>query len=110
MSELSCESKCVCCGNEVPVFDPRVSPELAQKAHELLKIGQYITAVKEVRFHTGMDLRDAKYWVDHCGQLAGRAEVTGSCPYCGLELRTEMAKQCRHCKRDWHDSENVKFL
>ncbi len=29
---------------------------------------------------------------------------TGRCPYCGMALRTELARQCRHCKRDWHES------
>lgn len=30
-----------------------------------------------------------------------------SCPYCGKELRTPQAKQCRHCHTDWHDPNNV---
>jgi len=29
------------------------------------------------------------------------------CPYCGNLLRTSMAKQCRFCKMDWHDPNNV---
>lgn len=32
---------------------------------------------------------------------------SASCPYCGEELRTPQAKQCRHCQMDWHDPENV---
>lgn len=32
---------------------------------------------------------------------------TASCPYCGEELRSVQAKQCRHCKMDWHDPDNV---
>jgi hypothetical protein len=28
------------------------------------------------------------------------------CPYCGGTLRTRLAKQCRHCGRDWHDPDN----
>ena len=31
----------------------------------------------------------------------------GPCPYCGQPLRTSIAKQCRFCKRDWHDAMNV---
>lgn len=36
--------------------------------------------------------------------------VPAGCPYCGQALRTVKAKQCRFCKRDWHDPENVKRL
>jgi hypothetical protein len=28
---------------------------------------------------------------------------TAPCPYCGQPLRTARAKQCRHCRREWHD-------
>jgi hypothetical protein len=33
-----------------------------------------------------------------------------ACPYCGMLLRGFHAKQCRHCKRDWHDPENLRQL
>ncbi len=29
------------------------------------------------------------------------------CPYCGAQLRTATAKQCRSCGMDWHDPKNV---
>lgn len=29
------------------------------------------------------------------------------CPYCGELLRTSIARQCRHCKMDWHDPQNI---
>jgi len=32
------------------------------------------------------------------------------CPYCGGMLRTRLAKQCRHCGRDWHDPDHVTDL
>jgi len=32
------------------------------------------------------------------------------CPYCGGPLRTPLAKQCRHCLRDWHDPNHLKYL
>jgi hypothetical protein len=27
---------------------------------------------------------------------------TVPCPHCGMPLRTPRAKQCRHCRRQWH--------
>jgi hypothetical protein len=32
------------------------------------------------------------------------------CPYCGAPLRTQLAKQCRKCRKDWHDPENIVML
>ncbi len=29
------------------------------------------------------------------------------CPFCGKELRSERARQCRHCHADWHSSETA---
>lgn len=31
----------------------------------------------------------------------------GPCPYCGEPLRTSKARQCRFCKMDWHDAQNI---
>jgi hypothetical protein len=33
---------------------------------------------------------------------------TAPCPNCAQPLRTPRAKQCPHCKLDWHDPENVR--
>ena len=38
---------------------------------------------------------------------AEQLDVNADCPYCGKELRTPTAKQCRFCKMDWHDPKNV---
>lgn len=94
----------------MPVFDPRVPDQVAERIKDIVKSGYTITAIKELRLATGLGLRDAKYWVDHCGTAPGRAVVTGPCPYCGEQLRTTEALQCRHCKRDWHDAESIQFL
>jgi hypothetical protein len=34
-------------------------------------------------------------------------QYTMVCPFCGEQLRTPTAKQCRHCRRDWHDLDNI---
>ena len=104
------ETRCVCCGIEVPVDDPRVPADVAEYIRKLRKEAQPILAVTELKRLTGMSLGDAKYWADHCGEPIGRAVQTGPCPFCGKELRTDTAKQCRHCKRDWHDENNLLLL
>ena len=37
----------------------------------------------------------------------GKKQPGSPCPYCGEALRTQLAKQCRHCGMDWHDPENI---
>lgn len=34
-------------------------------------------------------------------------QFTYVCPFCAEELRTPVAKQCRHCRTDWHDLEHI---
>lgn len=47
---------------------------------------------------------DARGWTLAPGiSPAVTVDDTADCPYCGQELRTLTAKQCRHCKMDWHD-------
>lgn len=64
-------------------------------------------AIEELRHSSGLDLIDAKYWVNHCGEPVGQGLYTGSCPFCGMEIRTDIAKQCLHCKRDWHEKAGI---
>ena len=65
-------------------------------------------AALELVAATGCDLSWAKVWINHWG----RPDVFYNtlCPYCGEEVRSSEAKQCRHCKRDWHDPDNVVIL
>lgn len=39
--------------------------------------------------------------------LFDKMNQKADCPHCGKELRTAAAKQCRFCKMDWHDPDNV---
>lgn len=45
-----------------------------------------------------------------CCLIRESASPNWPCPYCGKQLRTPLAKQCRHCRRDWHDPAQLKFL
>jgi len=40
-------------------------------------------------------------------RISGSLYEATPCPYCGATLRTQKAKQCRKCNRNWHDPENV---
>ena len=66
-------------------------------------------AAAELVAATGCDPDWAEVWVSHGGRPHIRYG-TGSCPYCGEEIRNSEAKQCRHRKRDWHDPDNVLVL
>ena len=32
-----------------------------------------------------------------------KVDLGPPCPYCGGTLRTNLAKQCQHCFKSWHD-------
>jgi hypothetical protein len=36
-------------------------------------------------------------------RISGPLYEGAPCPYCGAQLRTQRAKQCRFCGMDWHD-------
>lgn len=103
-------SRCACCGIDIPFDDPRVTTEMAEQMRPLIRGGNTITAITELKRLANLSLRDAKYWVDHCGEINVPGLRRGPCPFCGEELRTKDARQCRHCKRDWHDPDNVLVL
>lgn len=69
-------------------------------------------AIAELAAATGCPLPWAQLWVEHSGRP--RVEVDGEepapCPYCGMPLRTSLAKQCQHCRRDWHNPQRLKWL
>ena len=98
---------CECCNEIIPEFE-----NLTLKSEELVRqtfreFGA-ISAIYKLREFTNAGLREAKIWIDHCGEFVHRKTIP--CPFCGELLRTSEAKQCRFCLRDWHDENNLAFL
>jgi len=100
--------QCQHCGAFIPTFED-LTPEQADQIRDMISRGP-INAIKALRDQTGCSMTWAKLWVDHGGVARGEFFNTVPCPYCERPLRSARAKQCRHCHRDWHDSENVKKL
>ena len=96
---------CDNCKARIPVFED-LSEIDEQRTRQHIREHQYITAITELRAATGCRLLWAKLWVQHNGRPYPAPE-TAPCPYCGMPLRTSSAKQCRFCRRDWHDEENI---
>lgn len=93
---------CDQCGARIPVFED-LSDADEQRVRQLISEQQHLKAMVELRAATGSSLLWAKLWVSHNGKPNPLKEPT-PCPYCGMPLRTSLAKQCRFCGRDWHDA------
>jgi len=89
------------CGAMIPVFE-ELSDADEERVRQCMRENRYLMAITELRAATGCSLTWAKLWVHHHGRPYP-AKQTAPCPYCGMPLRTSLAKQCRFCKRDWHD-------
>jgi hypothetical protein len=78
------------------------------RIRRLILEGRMWMAIEELDAATACGLGWAKLWINH----RGKPEVfyQTPCPYCGRELRSSEAKQCRHCNRDWHDPNNLTTL
>jgi hypothetical protein len=95
---------CPRCDVHIPQF-AELTGEEEERLKVLIRGKRSVEAMMDLRRLTGCSIGWAKIWVLHPnGPNAEGAEIA-PCPYCGAPLRTKRAKQCRHCKRDWHDSE-----
>ena len=99
---------CPKCQQHIPIF-AELSDEDRHRILSLIRDGRKAMAMQELRSGTGCPLTWAKLWVQHEGQPAASGTTT-PCPYCGQPLRTALAKQCRHCRMDWHEPANPKRL
>lgn len=99
---------CPHCGLRIPQFAD-VSEDDMIRIRELMRQGRMLMAIQELRAATQAPMAFAQLWVEHRGRLLP-PEGPASCPHCGKPLRTGLAKQCRYCKRDWHDPDNMTYL
>ncbi len=99
---------CSRCGATIPSFRD-LAPEEEQKLLELIS-REPLRAIKILREITGCSIAWGELWVSHGGQPHDEFHGTVPCPHCGRPLRSSKARQCRFCKRDWHDPGNVRNL
>jgi hypothetical protein len=100
---------CDRCKTKIPQFKD-LSESDESRIRQMIRENRRMMAMVELRAATGCPLRWAKIWVIHEGRPKPFENETAPCPYCGMPLRTSLAKQCRYCRRDWHDSESVVTL
>ena len=55
--------------------------------------------------NAGIPLKETKVFILHLHGIPEPpfGQPIPNCPYCGKPLRTARAKQCRWCKKDWHE-------
>ena len=93
---------CPRCKTRIPQF-AELSDSDAYRIRLLIAHSQPSLAQAELVAATGCSRRFAKIWVLHSGR-PDAVGTTAPCPYCGGQLATALAKQCKHCFMDWHDS------
>lgn len=103
------EHQCLRCGAVIPQF-PALTTEKADSLRRTIDERGRLAAIQELRALTACEMGDAKAWVEHRGVPNGPFHNTSPCPFCGEPLRAMGAKQCRFCRRDWHDPDHPTFL
>jgi hypothetical protein len=84
----------------IPQFS-ELSKAQEERLLSMLRGPQVFLAMEELQRLTWCTDMELKSWITH----RGKPTKVGVCPYCGKELRTPSAKQCRHCFRAWHSAE-----
>lgn len=94
-------------------MEPR--DQLENELKELVAKGLTVTAIKKYREVTGCNLAEALNWYNQTysasldGMIAKLDEPPQRwpCPYCGKSLRSDGARQCFECGKDWHDPDQI---
>src|SRR4051812_10503552 len=93
---------CQRCHTRIPQL-AELSERDERRVRRLILENHRPQAISELMKAAGCSLRWARIWVEHEGRAEHPERPTAPCPYCGQPLRTPLAKQCRHCRKDWHD-------
>ena len=70
---------------------------------ELMRDQGVIAAIKHYRIVNQCSLKEAIEYIDSLTPLPPLPNSKTRCPYCGILLRTDLAKQCFTCGKDWHE-------
>jgi hypothetical protein len=102
---------CPACETYIP-YAFGMTQEVETILRAQLSNGKRIEVINTLRQQVGFPLSWTKIWVLHPNgpEPAPPAPPATPYPYCGKPLRTAQAKQCRFCRRDWHDPNNLRFL
>jgi hypothetical protein len=100
---------CPHCNRRIPQF-AELSEADERRVRELIRQFRRLMAIAELRAATGCPVGWAQLWVEHAGRPKPDREKPAPCPYCGMPLRSSLAKQCRQCGRDWHDPQRLRWL
>ena len=84
-----------------------ISPELETALQALISQRRTVEAVKKFREATSAPLGECKEWVENRMGSVQRRWKGRPCPYCQRPLRTNEARQCFECAKDWHDLTNL---
>ena len=100
---------CPHCNLCIPQFAD-LSDRDEARVRELIREMRPMAATIELQSATGCPEQWAQLWVKHRGRPIASYDPPTPCPYCGMLLRSNLAKQCRHCRRDWHDPTQMRWL
>ena len=86
----------------------KLKPEDQEKIEKMV-LEKPIQAIQELRNLTHCSISEGKMSINELREKVWEENLP-PCPFCGEKLRTPVAKQCRFCKRAWHDENELNWL